>query len=238
MRPCALITGASRGIGKEVAYYFADEGYDLILVARNEAALNALKAALIDKHDEIDVIVKPLDLSGDTTSVYNDIKACIDAKGRLDVLFNNAGILINGTLEVSLADFEQMHQVNINGLFAVAKAAAHMMKQQKSGYIFNLASLLGKRTITGFGAYASTKFAVVALSDTLSKELASHGIKVTSLCPSVTDTDMTSNFDLPGSEKIQVADIAKTVDYLLSLSASAIVSTVDIHCRELLAQMP
>ena len=233
MTKFAIITGASRGIGEGIARYFAKQGYDLALIARNKEALNRVKQSISSETPNINVNVYPLDISN-THETYRCIKTCIENKGRVDVLFNNAGMTIHGTSEVSIDEFQKINAVNVDGTFACAKAAAETMKKQGYGYIFNLASILGKMTLGEHGVYCSGKFAVVGFSESLLRELLPYGVKVSSLCPSVVDTQMTRDFDMPNEEKIQVNDIVKTVDYLLSLSTHAVIPTIDIHCKAII----
>ncbi|MCE3237192.1 MAG: hypothetical protein K0R24_173 [Gammaproteobacteria bacterium] len=237
MSKFAIITGASRGIGECVAHYFASQGYDLALIARNEEALSKTKAAINADFPAIKITTHALDIS-DAKNTYDQIKACIHAAGKIDVIFNSAGISINGTSTLSIDDFQKLQLINVSGMFAVAKAAAEMMKEQGSGYIFNVASMSGKRALVRNGGYASTKFAVVGFSEALFKELMPYGVKVTVLCPSVVNTEMTRHFDMPLEHKIEVQDIVKTVDYLLSLSSAAVIPSIDIHCKAIVEKGP
>jgi len=230
MNKFAIITGASRGIGLGVAKYFAQHGYDLALIARDPERLETARTEILKHSTGIDITIHSIDISN-SHKTYNNVKDLITKKGHVDVVFNSAGILVMGGIDVDIDDFERLHAINVNGMFAVAKAAAEKMKQQQSGYILNLASLSGKQARIDNGAYASSKFAVVGFSAALFKELMPYNIKVTTLCPSVIDTDMTVEYPIPNEQKIQVSDIVDTVDYLLKLTSHAVISSVDIQCK-------
>ncbi|OGT30679.1 MAG: hypothetical protein A3E87_06880 [Gammaproteobacteria bacterium RIFCSPHIGHO2_12_FULL_35_23] len=233
MQPFALITGASRGIGLAIAEYFAKKNYNLALVATNQQRLEQVKEQLLKLNANINITIHSIDLA-ETKTAYLLIKNIISQNnGRLDILFNNAGILEPGGSELSLEKFARLHAVNVQGSFAVVKAAVEFMKLQKSGYIFNVASTAGLRGVAEFGGYCSTKYALVGLTESLFHELMPYGIKVTALCPGVIDTDMTKDFRRPNDKKLVAADVVKTVDYLLSLSSNAMVSSIIIDCPPL-----
>jgi len=232
MNKFAIITGGSRGLGFAVAEYLGEKGYDLALIARNPERLEEAKSTLSKQFNKIDITIHAIDVSH-SRDAYLKIKEIIAKKGRVDVLFNNAGIAEFGTSELDIDDFEKMQAVNVNGVFAVAKAVAEKMKEQKSGYIFNLASKAGKRPLARLGGYCASKYAVVGFSDSLYQELMEYGVKVTALCPSVTNTDMSRHIEFSDEQKIQLSDIVDTVDYLLKLSPYAVVSSVEIDCRKI-----
>ena len=232
----AIISGASRGIGLALSEYFVKHNYDIAMIARDIDKLTHAKETLTGLNKNVSITVHDLDVS-DSTKTYETIQTIIKNKGRLDVLFNNAGIAHFGTSELSLSDFEKMMSINVNGLFAAAKAAAEVMKQQKSGYIFNLASMSGKRTFPGSGGYCASKFAVVGLSEALFQEMAAYDVKVTAICPSLVDTSMTAWSDITNDKKIQLDDIVKTVDFCLNLSSHAVLSSIDVQCREFIKRV-
>lgn len=231
MKKFAVITGATKGIGRAVAYYFAGKGYHLVLLARDIASLNLIARDIEKQHDKISISVYSVDLSL-PQAAYDAIKAIITPLPSIDVLFNNAGLLIPGADECEFSDFKQMLNLNVEGMFSVAKACLEKMVVQKYGYIFNLSSLSGIRAFPETALYAATKFAVTGLSEGLYKKYKSEGITVTCLCPGMVATDMTRNFNFKDEDKIQVEDIVKTVDYVLSLSPQATVPLIEIHCRE------
>ncbi len=228
--PVALITGASRGIGKAVAMNFAKLGYDVALIARNEKLLQ-------DVSNEIKVTYKvntgvfALDVA-DIDKVETAVNKIINAHGKIDVLFNNAGIVYLGTSEVNPDEFQRMLDVNVKGVYNFVHAVAPQMKKQRSGYIMNLSSMAGKRALEATGVYGLTKYAVCGFNEALFYEMLEYNVKVTALCPSVIATDMTSNMpNFPDEEKIQLEDIIETVNFLLKLGANALIKDIEIYNR-------
>ena len=225
----ALITGGSRGIGKAVAMDLARQGYDLALIARDEVRLNNVK-------DEINTLYD-VNISTFTLDVQNldEVKQAIDntlnAHKKIDVVFNNAGILKNGTDNISPDDFDALLNINLKGMYNILHTIVPQLKTQKSGYIFNLASMAGKVGVPGLGAYALTKFGVVGFNDSLYYELLPYNIKVTALCPSSIATDMTRNFTISKEQMISTDDIVKAVNFALSLSDNACVPELLRKCK-------
>ncbi|QDP71966.1 SDR family oxidoreductase [Legionella israelensis] len=233
MNKLAIITGASRGIGKEATCYFARQGYDLALIARDEKQLDTLSKDLMQKHG-VKASVYPLDVS-DGQRVNEAVKNIAQHYSNIDVLFNSAGILLHGTSTIETEDFNRMLDVNLRGVYHFIHAVVPYMKKQRSGYIFNLASYAGKRPLARSGAYCMTKYGVLGYSQSLSLELLEFNIKVTALCPSVVNTDMTRHIpDFPDKEKILCEDIIHSIDYLLHLSANAYVDEITIKSTYLL----
>ena len=233
MKKFAIITGASRGIGYAVAEYFAAHDYDLALIARDPHRLDAAKQQLVHTYPQCEITTLALDVA-QAQMTYAKVRDLVQARGQVDVLFNNAGIAMGGCDDVSVEDFAQLMAVNANGLFAVAKAVAEVMKQQRRGYIFNVSSIAGKRAYSFVGAYGASKYAVTGFSEALCKTLAPYGVKVTALCPGAIATDMTKNMAMPNEVKIQVEDIVTTVDYLLALSPNAVIPSIDIECNAMI----
>lgn len=231
-KPVALITGASRGIGKAVALKLATMGYQLALVAKHSENLRALADELAQQ--KVDTFIFPLDVT-DSERVNQAVSELIAKTGRIDILFNSAGILTRGTSDPDPSALKQLLDVNVVGTFNFIHAVVPQMKKQQKGYIFNVASLAGKEAKASVGIYAASKFAVVGLSESLFKELAPHNIKVTALCPSFVDTDMVrGSQSITGPEMIRPEDIAETIAYLLSLSPTAYVQEVLIRCQKLI----
>lgn len=230
MNKFAIITGASRGIGKTVAHYFVTQGYDVALLARNAELLQKVKQEFLTVNSKVSIETYALDVA-DMPATYQLITDILNKHANVDVLINNAGIADLGTTDMTLEDFAKIQAVNVNGMFAVAKAVAEKMRAQQSGYIFNVASMSGKRATAKLGAYCASKHAVVGFTESLLRELMPYGIKVTSICPGLVDTDMTKNAKIANADKIQSEDIVKIIDSLLSLSAAAIVKTVNIECK-------
>ena len=235
--PLALITGGSRGIGFAIAQHLAQQGYDLVLMARDIIRLKQAKAEILEGCSQCEISVHSVDM-GDPEAAYQQTQAILRERGRVDVVFNNAGIVIDGTSELPVTDFQAMQRINVDSVLAVATAATVVMKRQQSGLIINVASLAALRPMHHTGGYSATKAAVVALSQAMYQELLPQGIRVTALCPSIIDTDMTQRYDFDNQQKIPLSDLVHAVDYLLKQSPNATTPVLSIHCRALDMGMP
>lgn len=228
----AIITGASRGIGACLAEGLAADGFSLALVARSNDDLAKIaqraKSAQIGKAQ---LLFCPFDISNETA--LRDFADRVHTSfGRVDLLINNAGLGCLGTLHLSLEEFDKVMAVNLRACFVLMQKVVPIMEKQKKGTIINIASTAGKIGFAEYGAYAASKFGLVGLSQSLCRELAPQGIKVTTLCPSWVDTDMAAYSDLPAEEMIAPNDILKSIRWILSLSAAAVVPELTIECRK------
>ena len=236
-RKVAVITGASRGIGREVAIYFSKQDYHVVLIARSKDQLEALK-----QYIDNELTLSQRYREEDMCSFYNititseqHVKAVIEGviqkHGRIDVLYNNAGVVYEGTSQLSARNFEHMLAVNVLGGFYITQCVVLQMKKQRSGYIFNISSLSGKRATDRLGGYAASKFALVGFNDALYRELLPFGIKVTALCPGFVDTDMSIGVRVNADQMIKTEDIVLTTDYLLNLGENVCIKEIVIQCR-------
>ena len=231
MKPVAIVTGASRGIGREVASGLARDGYELALVARSRSDLERLASDLpVDggRTHSVDVI----DVS-DPDAIQEGMADILRHHGRVDVLVNDAGAYVAGGLGLTAAEFEMMVRVNLVAPFLFMKAAIPAMKAQGSGHVFNVASRAGKVGFAGDAGYVASKFGLVGLSESVYREFAEAGIVVTSICPGWTNTVMAaeSNTPLTAEEMIQPSDILETVRWLLRLTPPVRVREVVLECR-------
>lgn len=224
----ALITGASKGIGKDIAMGLSSLGYTSILIGRNENDLMQVAKEIYAKG-----YPKPVFYVQDITykkHVKIMIEDILSVYGRIDILVNNAGIHRMGTLDLSAEDFRDLLDTNITGHFLVTKAVVPVMKKQGSGYIFNVASRSAKVGFAGTGGYCASKFGLLGLSESLYRELIPQGIKVTALCPAWVNTDMADRAGSPlePEQRIQTQDLFHTIEWLLNLSEGACVKEVEI----------
>jgi 3-oxoacyl-[acyl-carrier protein] reductase len=233
----ALITGATRGIGRAVAFGLAQDGYDLALTARTQMDLSDLLAELQSRNDlHGDHTVHVLDVS-DSEAIQSAIVEIHKHYGRIDVLVNNAGAYIPGGTELAIQEMDRMLRVNLLAPFQFMQAVLPMMKHQGTGHVFNIASRAGKVGFAGDGGYVASKFGLVGLSESIYRECASAGISVTALCPGWTNTAMAQDAGTPLTEEemIQPRDILETLRWLLRLSPSVRVKEVILECRHSLA---
>ena len=187
----ALITGASSGIGYELAIVHASKGDDLILVSRNRGKLLALKNKLENEYKvSVLVIVKDLSLSNSAREVYDEVKK---NKISIDYLINNAGIGNFGEFTQTNWDTEsKMIKLNVTNLTYFCKLFLKDMIKKKSGRIMNVASIAGFQPGPLMAVYFATKAYVLHFSEAIANEVKNNGITVTALCPGPTESGFES----------------------------------------------
>jgi short-subunit dehydrogenase len=188
----ALVTGASSGIGRELATVFAEHGYNLVVVARDVARLESLAEALYDAHGTT-VTVLPKDLA--KPNAARQVFAAVRNAGlHIDVLVNNAGFgAFKPFADTPLARVGGMVAVNVTALTELSHLFAAPMIERGEGRILNVASVASFSPTPGAAVYGATKAFVLSLSEALSEELRPHGITVTALCPGLTETEFSRN---------------------------------------------
>ena len=195
-----LITGASRGIGKMTASLFAKEGANLILLARNLNNLLDLKRELTSEFNiSVDVFSCDVSNQGQVKATFVELR---NNKIKIDCVVNNAGIMKDAML--GMATEELMHEIyniNVFGSMFISQNAAKFMIKNRNGSIINLSSIVGVNGNKGQTIYASSKAAIVGFTKSLSKELASFGIRVNAIAPGFIATDMTASMDIKFYEK-------------------------------------
>ncbi len=184
----AIVTGARKGIGESVALALGEEGADLVLVSRSIQA----DSDLVRSAEKLGrrVFVKQVDV-GDRKQVYTLVEEVMDKFGRVDVLFNNAGISKPGMLwKLNEEQWEDVIRINLTGTFYCIQAVAGPMIEQRSGSIINVTSSAGLLGTIGQVNYTAAKGGVYALTKSAAKELARYGIRVNTIAP-MAETDMT-----------------------------------------------
>jgi short-subunit dehydrogenase len=224
--PVAIISGASRGIGKACAVGLAKLGYQTCLIGREKETLKVVSDEIIENN-----LSEPYLISINLNDIHlipGIIEDIFVKFGRIDVLVNNAGQSNNHSLDAGIDEFEAVINLNLTAPFALLKAVVPLMKERQHGYIFNIASRSGKIGFEGKGVYAASKFGLVGLTEVLYRELASDGISVTSICPGWVNTELAFEGGTPlkAEEMIQPEDIMETLQWLLRLSAKACVKEV------------
>ncbi len=184
----ALITGASSGIGKELAFVYAENGYQLILTARRLSNLEEIKAEIKKKHDITAVVIKmDLSQSGSADKLYQEVVA---KKLQVDVLINNAGFGQFGNyIEQNTRQEEQMLMLNIVSLVKLSKLFALEMQKRKTGDIVHIASNAAFQPVPTMAAYAASKAFVLHFAEATAMELKEDGIRVSAICPGATQSE-------------------------------------------------
>ena len=184
----AIVTGGASGIGRALARDLARQGADVVLADVQIDAANLVAAEICDSGGKASAHY--LDVT-DSEAVENFVARIAAEKGRLDYMFNNAGIAIFGEFrDFSSADWKRILDINVNGVFAGTAAAYAVMIRQGTGHIVNTASVAGLIPSPGFTAYCASKHAVVGLSTSLRAEAAEYGVKVSVICPGFIKTPM------------------------------------------------
>jgi len=186
-RKVAIITGAAVGIGEATARLFAKEGARLVLIDVNESALSKLTRELEDGGSTI-----VLDIVGDVSSAptcKTIIDRTVNQFGRLDILFNNAGIVTNGSLaECTDEEWQRTMDVNLKSMFLLCRGAVPVMQRQGGGAIINMSSIAGPAGVANRGAYSVSKAGVIGLTKSLAMDFVEEGIRVNCICPATVDT--------------------------------------------------
>jgi uncharacterized protein len=186
-----LITGASSGIGEELARCFARGGHNLVLVARSADKLQALAHELTEQH-KVKVTVSPADLSVPGTAAKL-MAAMKRKKISVDILVNNAGVLEAGAfVDMPAARHQQLIALNVAGLTDMLAHFAPPMVARGFGRILNVGSIAAFQPVPSLATYAATKAYVLSLTESLSEEMKGTGVSVTALCPGITATNMVS----------------------------------------------
>ncbi|HUY00724.1 MAG TPA: SDR family oxidoreductase [Candidatus Deferrimicrobium sp.] len=181
----AIITGAGAGMGKATAILFAKEGAK---ICANSQSSSAQETVNIIKNNNGEAIFVQGDISKPETA-EQIVKDTIDAFGKIDILFNNAGIVIPGRVDnMSLEDWIRTFEVNVHGVFLVTKACLPELKKTKGTVIHN-ASVLAVKGVKERAAYSASKGALIALTRAMAADYIEEGIRVNCLCPGTTDTE-------------------------------------------------
>ncbi len=199
MEKVALVTGSSSGIGLETALALARDGYETYASMRDLKKSAELEYAA--KKENLKIKIIELDVDKEE-SIISAIKKISSDSGRLDVLVNNAGYGQFGcTEDITLDDFRKQFETNFFSIVKIIQEVSPIMRNQKSGIIVNISSVVGKIGLPGSPAYISTKFALEGFSECLRYELGQFGIKTTLIEPGVIKTNFFNSMKIPESKK-------------------------------------
>ncbi len=222
----AIVTGAGRGIGKATVLALAGEGCAVVLAARTRSEIEAVADEVSRLGGRAVSLTADVAQEADTTRM---VEQTLMTLGRVDILVNNAGVSIpfRDVVELSLADWNRILQVNLTGAFLCTRAVLPPMIRQRSGKIISIGSLSSFVGFAGNSAYAASKAGLVMFTRCVAAEVKRFGIDVNAVCPSGTDTRLLDEIGLKQGRTnlIRPDEIANVVLFLATADASAITGT-------------
>lgn len=222
----AIVTGASKGIGKAIARALAVEGAHVVLAARSVKELNTAVDEF--ERDGLKASAVPTDVSI-PSQVKALVEGTIDGYGRLDVLVNNAGIgIFKNVVDMDVAEFDAMWNVNMRSVFLASRAALPAMIEANRGAIVNISSLAGKNSVKGGAGYSATKWAMRGFSSSLMLEVREHNIRIITIFPGSVATQF-SQINRKGPGITQPEDVAAAVVFALTAPERAMFSEIDVR---------
>ena len=225
----AIVTGAGRGIGRSIARALVENGVKVALAARSSNELDLV-------HEEIEAMggqatCFPTDMGSEAEAVAL-VHDTVDHFGRLDILINNAGVGIFGSLvETSTEVWDDLMRVNARGPFILCRESIPHLKKQKRSYIVNISSVVGVKGYVNQSAYVASKHALMGMTKALAREVRDLGIRVHAICPGGVDTQLVGNArpDLDKSVLMQPEEIADAVLFLVTREGNAVIDEIHLH---------
>ncbi len=220
-RPIALITGASRGIGRAIALRLAPE-HDIIAAARSEADLRSLADEIRDARGTCNTVAVDLTDSEAVARAFTGVE--------VDVLVNNAGVaFIKPLLEMTPEEWHRQVDLNFNALYHVTRCVLPGMIERHRGHVVIIGSIAGRSTFAGGTAYTGTKHAVLAFAESLLFEVRDEGVKVTVVSPGGVATKFGDGDPAAKGWALRPEDVAETVAHVLSTPPNVLVHRVEVR---------
>ena len=214
----AVISGASRGIGRSIAIRLATLNYSLFLLGRDKLGLESVANDCRENGSEVRCHAGDLEDPGYLSEAITTAGLEL---GQVDVLINNAGTSSHGAVvDADLTVWQSVMNINFNAMMVLCRHVLPTMIERKRGAIINISSLSGRHTNAGDAIYSATKHAINGFSGCLYEDVRDFGIKVSTIMPGFVDTDMTADIGRRTSNMIRADDIADTVEFVLAASPS------------------
>jgi len=225
----AIVTGASRGIGRAISVALAKESSTVVLAARSIEKLQKTADKVTEAGGKAEIIVTELT---EEESIKNLVKSTGEKFNRLDILINNAGITHSAKLEnTATEDWQRCINVNARAPFILCREALPLLQKAQAAHIINIASVVGVKGYPLQSAYTASKHALRGMTISLAEELKGSNIRVHLLCPGGVDTDMVGSVrpDIPKKDLIKPDEIAELVLYLITHKGNAVID--ELHIR-------
>ena len=225
----AIVTGASRGIGRAIAVMLGSQRANVVLAARAEADLEATEQLVEDAGGRALVVVTDVCSEADVKRL---VRTTVDAFSRLDIVINNAGVGFFAPLEqIPTEQWDRLMAVNARGPFLLCREAIPHLRAAGDGTIINISSVVGVKGYVNQGAYTASKHALMGMTKALAQELQADGIRVHTICPGGVATELISRArpDIDAADLMQPEDIADIVLFLLTRRGNAVID--DVHVR-------
>lgn len=225
----AIITGATKGIGKAIAIAFCKEGYNLALCSRTQEDLEALKKELLAINPSVKIAICVVDVS-QKEAVIEFGEFVKSTFSTIDILVNNAGVFLPGEITKEAdGNLEMMIETNLYSAYHLSRTIVPVMRQQQSGHIFNMCSIASIIAYPNGGSYSISKFAMLGMSKVLREELKSDNIRVTSVMPGATWSNSWAGFDGPEERLMRPEDIADIILSTYKLSKQSVIEEIVIR---------
>jgi 3-oxoacyl-[acyl-carrier protein] reductase len=226
----ALVTGATEGIGRATAFALGRAGYRVGVCARTAARVEAVVAEL--RAEGVEAAGASADVA-DAAQVTAAVRQLTGALGEIEVLVNNAGVLIARPIEeLTPEDWDVTMATNLRGLFLTTRAVLPGMRSRRRGTIVNVASLAGRNGFAGGTAYTASKHGVLGFSRSLMLEVRKDGVRVVAVCPGSVDTALLRDQPMLKSDPQRILrpeDVAETIVHAIRLPERAMVSELDVR---------
>jgi 3-oxoacyl-[acyl-carrier protein] reductase len=223
----ALVTGASRGIGRAIALRLARLGAAVAICGRDAQALAASEAEIKKSGAQVHSQIADVSQSAHVTALVESTQAAL---GPISILINNAGIGLFGPAnEKTEADWDRVLNTNLKSVFLVSRAVAPAMIQSGTGDIINISSLAGRNAFAGGGIYCASKWGLQGLSACMAEDLREHGIRVSVICPGSVATEFSTRSSKDPSKVLSPEDVAHAVEMIVTQSPQSFLSEVQVR---------